>query len=481
MEITSLKFVLLTLISITSYYLVSDKFKNLFLLLVSAFFVGSISYILLIYVFLYSLFNYSLGIILTYSKRRTLFYKIGIFFNLAQLIVLKYSVFAIDPLLSLFGLDAKISVISYFLIPIGISYFTLQGLGYLVNIRMGWEKPERSFVKHSLYVLFYPKFLSGPIERSNHFFPQLGVKPKFNEREVTDGLRMALFGFFKKIAIANQLAPLVTDIYANIDSLTPVTVFLLIIIQPLYLYFDFSGYTDIALGISKAFGIQLVPNFNRPFFAENVTTFWKRFHISLSAWFNDYVFRQLSFKYRKWGIYASILSVFITWTLFGIWHGAGWTFMVLGLLQAVAITYEFITKKWRIKLFSNIHPSLVKWVGRSTTYLFYGISLLFFFSPDLSTVFHLLEQLVNFRNWELRIPSVFQVNTIMLDEIVFMAICLLLELFREDKVVIANRLFAFWEGRGFVSKASRWLLYYLIILILLHFSGREEQFIYFQF
>ena len=129
------------------------------------------------------------------------------------------------------------------------------------------------------------------------------------------------------------------------------SLWILLLLVPIYLYFDFSGYTDIAIGFAKVFGIDLLPNFNRPFFSENMTSFWRRFHMSLSLWFNDYIFKQTSFRYRKWGIFASVFAVFITWMLFGIWHGAGWIFMLLGFLQAVAIYYEVFTRKIRFKFF----------------------------------------------------------------------------------------------------------------------------------
>jgi len=263
----------------------------------------------------------------------------------------------------------------------------MQGIGYLVNVKMGWEKPETRFPDFFLYIAFYPKFLSGPIERSNHFLPQLKVNKVFNEENVSAGLKIALWGFFKKAVIANQLATTVVSAYSGIDNAGGLNVLLVVLVQPLYLYFDFSGYTDIAIGFAKTLGINLLPNFNKPFLSENITTLWRRMHMSLSLWFNDYVFKQTSFRLRKWGKYAPVFAVFITFTLFGIWHGAGWTFMIMGFLQALAINYEFFTKKWRVRLFSKMPGSLRIWTGRIFTYLFFGFSHIFFFSPDIKTAF----------------------------------------------------------------------------------------------
>ena len=156
------------------------------------------------------------------------------------------------------------------------------------------------------------------------------------------------------------------------ETLGGLNCILVMLIQPLYLYFDFSGYTNLALGFAKMYGIDLQPNFNRPFLSVNMTNFWRRFHISLSSWFNDYVFKQTSFRLRKMKSYATVIALFITWVLFGIWHGAGWNFMLLGFLQAFAIYYEYQTKRRRAAIFSRLPEITRKWTGRFFTYCFYG-------------------------------------------------------------------------------------------------------------
>jgi alginate O-acetyltransferase complex protein AlgI len=256
-----------------------------------------------------------------------------------------------------------------------------------------------------------------------------------------------------------------------------------LLIQPLYLYFDFSGYTDIAIGFAKGFGIDLLPNFNRPFFSENMTTFWKRFHISLSSWFNDYVFRQTSFKYRRWGISASVFALLVTWTLFGIWHGAGWSFMILGLVQALAIIYEFFTKKWRVLLFSKLPDFPRIWFGRIVTYLFYGGSLVFFFAPDMNSAVSFFPKLFNFSH---EIGSIREVlhnvhREISYSAVIFIAIFILVELIKNDFNEIFNKIESFWKGVTIVNKLSRWVVYYLMIAIIYVFGGMIQQFIYFQF
>jgi len=418
--------------------------------------------------------NYYLAIRIYSSKARKALFLTGVILNLGQIIILNYASFAIDPLLDFFQSNFRVAPISKIIIPLGISYYTLQALGYLVNIKMGWEKPERNFPDFLLYIIFYPKFISGPVERSNHFLPQLKATKSFSESRLYEGLRMILLGAFKKVVIANQLGVFVNNAYSDLDLYGGLNLWVVLLIQPLYLYFDFSGYTDIALGIAKTYGIDLLPNFKRPFLSENVTSFWKRFHMSLSFWFNDYIFKQTSFKYRKWGKYASVFAVVVTFTLFGIWHGAGWNFMVLGLMQAVAINYEFFTKRLRTKLFSRLPVQIRLWVGRFCTYLFYAVSLTFFFSPSLTTSFKYFSGLskLDYTHWNIGVPA-----STMLISFVVLSIFMIAEIINNDFNKISERLEDFWNH----NRWFKFILYYLGIFLIFYYSGGKQEFIYSQF
>jgi alginate O-acetyltransferase complex protein AlgI len=477
MEITSLYFGLLSIVSVFIFYLLNHRYRVIYLTFLSCGFIATYSHYLLIYVIAYSLINYYIGIKIPISRFKKTLFRTGIIINLSQLIILKYVSFNSDPILHIVGVNLNISRLSEIIVPVGISFFTLQGIGYLINIYMNWEKPEKKLMHFLLYIIFYPKFLSGPIERSNHFLPQLKVIQLFNEQRITEGLRTVLFGFFKKIAIANQLAPFVSNAYANLESADGSSLWILLLIQPLYLYFDFSGYTDIALGCAKTIGIELLPNFNRPFMSENMTTFWKRFHISLSSWFNDYVFKQTSFRYRRWGISASVFAVFVTWTLFGIWHGAGWNFILLGFLQALAINYEFFTKKWRVKIFSKVPGYYRIWLGRIFTYLFYGVSLVFFFSPDINSTFLYFSKLLDVNNFMLEGIR----GAIFFMVLIFIIVFLVFEIVKNDFKDSYEKLEIFWMSNKKKYKLFRWALYFSIITIVIVLSNEVQQFIYFQF
>ena len=477
MEILSLKYAILAIASFFIFYLLNHKYRIGYLAILSCSFIASYSYYLIIYVVVYSIINYYIGLKIPVSRYKKTLFRAGIIINLSQLIILKYASFAIDPVFQIFNSSIHVSKLSEIIVPVGISYFTLQGIGYLINIKMGWEKPERKFLNFLLYMTFYPKYLSGPIERSNHFLPQLKENKLFNEQQVTEGLRIALIGYFKKAAIANQLAPYIIKTYANIGLTNGHSLWIVMLLQPLYLYFDFSGYTDMAIGIAKTFGIELLPNFKRPFFSENMTTFWKRFHISLSSWFNDYVFKQISFKHRKWGIFASIYAVFVTWVLFGIWHGAGWCFMMLGLLQALAINYEFFTKKIRLKLFSRVPNYLRIWIGRISTYFFYCISLVLFFSPDINSAWLYFSKLFEM-NGTLQLGPI---STKPITLLIYIPVFLLLELLQNDFGVRFNKLEHFWFGDKKMNKLFRWSVYCLIITMIFVVGNEVDQFIYVNF
>ncbi len=481
MDIISLRFIVITIASALLYSFLHQKYRGVFLALMSSLFLLSHSISLLLYVFIYVGLNYFVGIQIVKAGKPKMVYRIGILVNILQLIILRYASFAIDPLFNLFNSEVAVSKLSEIIVTLGISYYTLQSIGYLFNIKMKWEKPEYNFIDFFVYLTFFPKFISGPIERSNHFLPQLKSKNSFNEENIFSALWIILTGFFKKVAIANQLAPYVVDTFANIETVDGFSLWALIFLLPAFLYFDFSGYTDIAIGCAKLFGINLLPNFNRPFFAESMTNFWKRFHISLSAWFNDYIFKQTSFRRRKWGMYtSSVYAVLLTWVLFGIWHGAGWNFMLLGFLQAIAIIYEFFTKKIRKKLFSKLPDSVAKWIGRISVYLFYGCSLVFFFSPNLKSTYLVFVKLFTFTE---TIPTIVikLVQQVSISVFVFMIIVYLAELIQEDFNDINNLVKKVWLSKTKKSLILRWTVYSMILTILFVLANNVQPFIYSQF
>ncbi len=470
MEITSLKFALLAISAVFLFYLLPVRYRLGYLVILSCGFIASFDILLPLYVAFYAILNFALGQLIKNSKAPKIIFRIGIILNLTQLILLRYASFAVDPILDVLNTGIKVSVLSDIMVPIGISYYTLQGLGYLINIKMGWEKPEENFLRFFLYIIFFPKFLSGPIERSNHFLPQLTLNARFNQSDISEGLRIALRGFFKKIIIANHLGATVTQLYSSTADYAGHQIIILILIQPLYLYFDFSGYTDIAIGFARTFGIQLLPNFNKPFLSENMTNFWRRFHISLSSWFNDYIFKQASYRLRRLKGNATVIAVFLTWILFGIWHGAGWNFMVLGLLQALAIYYEYRTRRIRSTVFDKIHGPIKPWIGRFFTYSFYAVSLTFFFAPDLPSALGVFSGFLSGEGpGKLNIltePLIFGMS--------FGFLFLLFEILENDFSAFYNRFYTLWMR----NKMIRLVVYYSALILILTQLNGNSTFIY---
>lgn len=470
LEITSLKFALLAIAAVFLYYLLPFRYRLGYLVVLSCGFIASFDILLPLYLAIYAFLNFALGQLIKDSKAPKILFRIGIILNLTQLILLRYASFAVDPVLDVLNTGIKVSVLSDFIVPIGISYYTLQGLGYLINIKMGWEKPEVNFLRFFLYIIFFPKFLSGPIERSNHLLPQLTLNSRFNPSDISEGLRIALKGFFKKIIIANHLGATVTQLYSSVGDYAGNQIIILVLIQPLYLYFDFSGYTDIAVGFARTLGIQLLPNFNKPFLSENMTNFWRRFHISLSSWFNDYIFKQTSYRLRRFKEKATVIAVFLTWILFGIWHGAGWSFMILGLLQALVIYYEYRTKRVRRAMFEKIKGPIKPWIGRLFTYSFYAFSLTFFFAPDLPSVLRVFS---GFPSWVgpgkislLTEPLIFGMS--------FGFLFLFFEILENDYSAFYNRLYTIWTR----NKMIRLVVYYSALVLILTQLNGSSTFIY---
>jgi D-alanyl-lipoteichoic acid acyltransferase DltB (MBOAT superfamily) len=478
MEITSIIFILVSFLAVFVYYLVKPRFRVWYLVLISFGFIATYSEKLLVYVVVYTLVNYIIGLQIPQVRKKRALFILGLVLNLSQLVLLKYVSFTIEPLFRLFSIETDLMSISRFIVPIGVSYFTLQGIGYLINVNLGWEKPERNVSHFLLYMVFYPRFISGPIDRSNLFLPQLKENQTFNPNNITEGARLVLFGLFKKLVVANQLSLIVHGAFQSLDTGSNYNLWLVVLVQPLYLYFDFSGYTDIAIGFARAFGIKIPMNFNRPFLAENMTNFWKRFHASLSSWFHDFIFMRTMFRYRKLKKHATTLALFITWILFGIWHGAGWNFMFLGVLQALAVYWEFATRRTRAKVFNSLPGFIRVWSGRLFTYVFYSVSLVFFFAPDMASALQLFAGLPQSGA---QLPVVFAPHNlaIMLLSILFI---MALEVIKEDFATISEKIESFFYSNSKMGILFRWLVYYGCIALLMAFNNTEtNEFVYFQF
>lgn len=407
--------------------------------------------------------------------RKLLFWS-SIYLNIGLLAFYKYIIFILENLNRLFDLTGVQFNLPYpeILIPVGISYYTFQVLGYLIRINRGSEQAEKNLFRFLLYILFFPKFLSGPVERSNRFFPQLSKARRFDYTLVSAGARLFLVGLFKKVVIGDNLAAPVLAAYGDIHHYSGIALMLVFVVQTLHLYADFSGYTDMALGAGKMVGLNLTGNFNRPFFAQNVGEFWRRWHMSLSSWCNDFIFTPFIVKYRKLGQKAAIIGIFLTFFVIGIWHGAAWTFVVLGLLQGIAISYEFYTKRTRITYARKFNQRAVTFFSRLITFLFFCLTLIFFNAHSLSDAFYFITHL--FSGIDLKLTG----HDLIFDKKGFLiAMAAFMILFVWEYLEESGRSPAKWFFG--LPKPVRWLGYYSLILAIYIFGGQQDTFIYLQF
>lgn len=461
------------------YYTVRNNYRWLVLLTGSFFFIGYISFSLIYFTALFILVNYFLGSALGRTSKQPLRRRIfwtGVGLNIGILAFYKYINFILENfnlVLSLFPSKPEIPYLSL-IIPIGISYYTFQALGYLIRINRGTEKAEKHLGYFASYLIFFPKFLAGPVERSNHFLPQMHAEIQFRRENITEGLQLFIWGLFKKVVIANNLVAPVMMVYNDIHSYTGVPLLVVMFLQTIHLYADFSGYTDMALGSAKIFGINIIDNFNRPFFSKNVGELWRRWHISLSSWCNDFIFTPFIVKYRKMGNKAAIIGIFLTFFVIGIWHGANWTFVVLGILQGIAISYEFYTKRSRIRIAKKLPQPLVNIGSRLITFIFFSFSLIFFNSHNIHDAWYMVTHL--FSNLEFKMTGhdfVYEKVNFFTGLFAFL-ILLAIEWFIENgkNVYVSYMTKPRWV---------RWAGYYCLVFLVYYFSGGKDNFVYMQF
>jgi len=328
----------------------------------------------------------------TSKKLWYLYLSIG--FNLGVLIVFKYLGFFTDifaHFVALLSSNISINPLKLML-PIGISFYTFQSIGYSFDVYYKLRKPERHIGYFALFVSFFPQILSGPIGRSNELFPQIHQPQKFSWDNVGYGIQRFTWGLFKKIVIADRLDAYVNTIYENIGTYQGSVLWLGTILFAFQLYADFSAYTDMAIGVARFFGFKLAENFDFPFLSKSITEFWRRWHISLSNWLRDYLYTPLQFSKKKWKKWATVYAIFVTFFICGLWHGAKFTFVIFGLIQALALTYEMLTRDKRQKWSKTFPPFLYNNFSWFFTFVVTLISFVFFRADSTADAFLLLQK-----------------------------------------------------------------------------------------
>jgi D-alanyl-lipoteichoic acid acyltransferase DltB (MBOAT superfamily) len=406
------------------------------------------------------------------SKRRKKFWLIlSVGINLGFLGVFKYFNFFSDIVTDvkhLFGLNSSIARLDV-LLPVGISFYTFHGLSYVFDCYNEKIEVRKNFIDYGLFVSFFPLLVAGPIERANHLLPQIESKRTFTQQNAVNGLRQILWGLFKKIVIADNCAIFANTIFDNYPDYSGSTLLVGAVLFAFQIYGDFSGYSDIALGSAKLMGFDLLKNFSFPYFSRNLAEFWKRWHISLSSWFRDYLYIPLGGN--KAGTLKRVVNVMIVFLVSGFWHGANWTFIAWGVLNSIFVVIDnFILKTKFEGVVANGRkiPSLKEVAQVLSTFLLVSILWIFFRAETITEAADYIKRI--FSDALFKLPEV-------RPSIVFILIFVLLIF----EWLGRHRDFAFQNMYNIKSKYLRWFIYNAILAIILLFGATPQTFIYFQF
>jgi D-alanyl-lipoteichoic acid acyltransferase DltB (MBOAT superfamily) len=398
MSFNSLEFIVFFTVVCTVYFSMPHRFRWVLLLGASYYFYASWNAVYLVLILASTAIDYSAGLLMsrTQDKRKRLLYMLGsLLCNLGLLFTFKYFNFFSDSLGLLctqFGLPWNAPNLKV-LLPVGISFYTFQTLSYTIDIYRGKQDPEKHLGIFALYVAFFPQLVAGPIERSSRLLPQLHGNHDFDYDRAVDGLRLMLWGLFKKVIIADRLALMVDLVYANPGAQPGPVLLLATIFFAFQIYCDFSGYSDIAIGAARLMGIQLMTNFDRPYTARSIADFWRRWHISLSSWFRDYVFIPMGgSRVRVSRMTFNILVVFI---ISGLWHGANWTFIIWGALHGLYYLLWRYTRDMRARTAQIIALPLPlqPFLHWSVTFTLVCVAWVFFRAESLSQALTIFKRL----------------------------------------------------------------------------------------
>jgi alginate O-acetyltransferase complex protein AlgI len=407
MLFNSFEFLLFLPIVFFIYWFLTKKnlsIQNTFLLLASYIFYGWWDYRFLFLILLSTTVDYIIGLLLQNKTERFKYYRllllsVSICFNLGILFVFKYYNFFIESFAHLFSqLNYSFDEFNTLniILPVGISFYTFQTLSYTIDVYRKELEPTKSFIEFATYVAFFPQLVAGPIERASSLLPQIQTKRIFNYRQGSEGVRLIIWGLFKKVVIADSLAEDVNFIFSNYSTLNSSTLFLGAIYFSVQIYGDFSGYSDIAIGVAKILGFEIRSNFRFPYFASNISQFWNRWHISLSSWFKDYLYIPLGGS--REGILKSIRNVFVVFILSGLWHGANSTYIVWGAIHSILYLPSFIIKRNSTANASidNNRKEKLLFIKRISCFLIITITWIFFRSPDLNSSLNYIIRMVSF-------------------------------------------------------------------------------------
>ncbi len=482
MLFNSIDFAIFLPIVFILYWFVFNKnlrHQNLLIVISSYVFYGWWDWRFLSLILFSTIVDYFVGLRLSKEedkRKRQILLWISILVNLGFLGFFKYYNFFLDNFVtafSFFGNPINPQGLNIIL-PVGISFYTFQTLSYTIDVYKKKLEPTKDFIAFSAFVSFFPQLVAGPIERATHLLPQFYKKRIFDYNKAVDGLRQILWGLFKKIVIADNAAEYANMIFNNSDDYSGSTLVLGALFFTFQIYGDFSGYSDIAIGTSRLFGFDLMKNFAFPYFSRDIAEFWRRWHISLSTWFRDYLYIPLGGS--RGGTWMKVRNTFIIFIVSGFWHGANWTFIVWGALNAIYFLPLLLLKKNRIN--TNIVaqgkylPSIKEFFNMSITFGLTVFAWIFFRAENMQHAMSYISEI--FSASLLSIPY-FENGTQALPIILLIGIFLLIEWFGREGQYAIEQFGKKWK------RPIRLAMYYSIIFAIFWFSGKQQQFIYFQF
>ncbi len=488
MLFNSIEFLIYFPVVVLVYFGLPFRYRWAWLLAASCYFYMAFIPVYILILFFTIIIDYYAGIYIEnaqglYRKRLLL---VSILANVGVLAVFKYYNFLNDNLNFLFTGFALENPIPYLniILPVGLSFHTFQAMSYTIEVYRGNQKAERHLGYYSLYVMYFPQLVAGPIERPQNVLHQLHENHSFDYFQTLDGLKRMVWGMFKKVVVADNLAVMVNNVYNNPSDYEGVSVLIATVFFTFQIYCDFSGYSDIAIGASQIMGIRLMENFNRPYYAKSIGEFWRRWHVSLSTWFKDYLYIPLGGN--RVALPRQYFNLFLVFMVSGIWHGANWTFIIWGALHGGYQIFGRLTRDYRMQLNHRTglsrYPEFFKLWQVAGTFLLVAFAWIFFRASSVQDAFYLVEHMfTGIGNWkEMFGPDMHHV--LFLDappRIFFTGIA---ALWLMECVHLLQRHGSITETLSRNPVWVRWPVYYgavLVIILLGNFGS--NQFIYFQF
>ncbi|MBI34594.1 MAG: membrane-bound O-acyltransferase family protein [Flavobacteriales bacterium] len=453
------------------------KSQNYVLLVASYFFYGWWDYRFLALIFASSLVDYIVARRILHSeskKKKNSLLCLSLLMNLGMLAYFKYANFFIDSFIdsfSLIGFNFNVDSLELIL-PVGISFYTFQTLSYTIDVWKGQLRPINDAVAFFSFVSFFPQLVAGPIERAENLLPQFLEDKKFNYNDSAEGLKQILWGLFKKVVIADNCAYYANQIFESYGDHSGGVLLLGGVLFAFQIYGDFSGYSDIAIGTSKLFGFHLKINFNFPYFSKGISEFWKRWHISLSTWFRDYVYIPLGGS--KNGRWVHIRNIMIVFLVSGLWHGANWTFVVWGAFHGLLFIPAMYLRGSALETALN-KTFIIRTFRNSVVFLLVTLLWVFFRSQNVGDAFQYLGKIFDLNGkWIKDLYNYLYWND-MLEICILLFVFILIEYIQQGRQIVLQ--FKFLDKYAFI----RWTLYYSVLFCILLLGAKQQDFIYFQF